>query len=142
MSNLGERLTKVAVTPTGSAIQKRQNIAAELQSISALVEEKTVHGSYDLRRTTTAMILAEENVVLAKATAELSARMQELNGRQRKQTEVLVGLLTATDFGLPSTVLNDALPSEQGLLELLDLPGTYSRQSESFENPSRTTREN
>ncbi len=39
MSDLGERLTKVAVTPTGGAIQKRQNIATELQSISALVEE-------------------------------------------------------------------------------------------------------
>jgi hypothetical protein len=39
MSNLGERLTKVAVTPTGGAIQKRQNFATELPSISALVEE-------------------------------------------------------------------------------------------------------
>jgi hypothetical protein len=39
MSELGERLTKVAVTPMGSVIQKRQNIAVELQSISALVED-------------------------------------------------------------------------------------------------------
>jgi hypothetical protein len=39
MSEMGERLTKVAVTPTGSVIQKRQNITVELQSISALVEE-------------------------------------------------------------------------------------------------------
>jgi hypothetical protein len=46
MSELGERLTKVTVTPTGSVVQKRQNIAVGLQniavglqSISALVEE-------------------------------------------------------------------------------------------------------
>ncbi len=32
-----------------------------------------------------------------------------------------------SDFGLPSTVLPDALPSGQALLGLLDLPGTYSR---------------
>jgi hypothetical protein len=169
MSDLGERLTKVAVTPSNSAIQKRQNIAAELQSISALVEEMLTMAkrSYspaltashmgrlayehnvtimqlrnrnaDLQNeihswvirssqdSTAAMIFAEENVVLAKANAELSARMQELNGRQRKQSEILGGLLTATDFGLPSTVLNEALPSEQALLGLLDLPGTYSR---------------
>jgi hypothetical protein len=38
-SELGERLTKVVVTPMGSVIQKRQNIAVELKSISALVEE-------------------------------------------------------------------------------------------------------
>ncbi len=39
MSDFGERLTKVAFAPTGSAIQKRQNIADELKSIYALVEE-------------------------------------------------------------------------------------------------------
>ncbi len=73
------------------------------------------------------MILAEENVVLAKANGELSAKMHQLNGRQRKQTEILSGLLTTTDFGLPLTVLHEAVPSGQTLLELLDLPGTYSR---------------
>jgi hypothetical protein len=51
------------------------------------------------------MILAEENVVLAKVNSDLSA--------QRKQTEMLDGLLTNADFGLPSTVLfPDALPND------------------------------
>jgi hypothetical protein len=169
MSEMGERLTKVAVTPTGSVIQKRQNIAVELQCISALVEEMLTmakqscsaaltashmgHLAYEHTLTitqlrtrndslqneirswvmrasqdsTAAMILAEENVVLGKVNADLSARTQELKGRQRKQTEVLDGLLTNADFGLSSTVLPDALPSGQALLRLLDLPGTYSR---------------
>jgi hypothetical protein len=39
----------------------------------------------------------------------------------------LSGLLTTTDFGLPSTVLHEAVPNSQALLELLDLPGVYSR---------------
>jgi hypothetical protein len=73
------------------------------------------------------MILAEENVVLAKVNADLSARMQELQGRQRKHTEILESLLTNADFGLSSTALPDALPNGQALLGLLDLPGTYSR---------------
>ncbi len=37
------------------------------------------------------------------------------------------GLPTTTDFGLPSTVLHEAVPNSQALLGLLDLPGTYSR---------------
>jgi hypothetical protein len=37
----------------------------------------------------TAMILAEENVVLAKVNSDLYARMQELQERHRKQTEIL-----------------------------------------------------
>jgi hypothetical protein len=73
------------------------------------------------------MILAEENIVLAKANSELAEKMHQLNNRQRKQTEVLSGLLTTTDFGLPSTVLREAVPKSQTLLELLDLPGVYSR---------------
>ena len=76
---------------------------------------------------TAAMILAEENVVLAKANSELAVATQQLNNRQRKQTEVLSGLLTTTDFGLPTTVLHEAVPKSQTLLELLDLPGIYSR---------------
>ena len=76
---------------------------------------------------TAAMILAEENVVLAKANSELAVATQQLNNRQRKQTEVLSGLLTTTDFGLPTTVLHEAVPKSQTLLELLDLPGVYSR---------------
>jgi hypothetical protein len=39
ISEMGERLTRVAVNPTGGPIQKRQNIALELQGISSLVEE-------------------------------------------------------------------------------------------------------
>jgi hypothetical protein len=39
MSEMEVRLTKVAVTPTASVIQERQNIAVELLCISALVEE-------------------------------------------------------------------------------------------------------
>ena len=73
------------------------------------------------------MVLAEENVVLVKANSELSERMNQQNGRQRKQTEILSGLLTTTDFGLPSTVLQEAVPNSQALLDLLDLPGIYSR---------------
>ena len=42
--------------------------------------------------------------------------------------EILSGLLTTTDFGLPSTVLQEAVPNRsQALLDLLDLPGIYSR---------------
>jgi hypothetical protein len=39
MSDLGERLTKAAVAPTGGAIQRQQKIANELKPIGALVEE-------------------------------------------------------------------------------------------------------
>jgi hypothetical protein len=71
------------------------------------------------------MILAEENVVMAKVNQELRAQVQQLQENQRRQTEVLSGLLTSTDSGLPTTVLNDAMPSGQALLDLLDLPGNY-----------------
>jgi hypothetical protein len=160
-----------------------QNIATELQAISALVEEILTmakqsysaaltashmgHLAYEHNVTimqlrnrnvelqneirswvlrssqdsTAAMILAEENVVLAKANTELSARMQELNGRRRKQTEILGGLLTVTDFGLPSTVLNDVLTSRQALLGLLDLPGTYSRLIGELREPIASERQ-
>ncbi len=47
-----------------------------------------------------------------------------VNGSKRK---FLSGLLTTTDFGLPSTVLQEAVPNSQALLDLLDLPGIYSR---------------
>jgi hypothetical protein len=39
VSDLGERITRVAVDHAGGVIQRRHNIATELQSISALVEE-------------------------------------------------------------------------------------------------------
>jgi hypothetical protein len=39
MNDLGDRLTKLANTPTGNAIAKRYKVADELKSISNLVEE-------------------------------------------------------------------------------------------------------
>jgi hypothetical protein len=65
------------------------------------------------------LLLAEENIgiVMAKANQELRAQVQQLQENQRRQTEVLSGLLTSTDFGLPTTVLNDAMPSGQALLD-------------------------
>jgi hypothetical protein len=39
VSDVGGRLTRVAVAPATSAIAKRQNIVTELQSVSSLVEE-------------------------------------------------------------------------------------------------------
>ena len=169
MSDVGERLTRVAVNPSGGVIQKRHNIATELQSVSALVEEmlsmaKQSYGAaltashmghlalehtvtiVQLRQrianlqneisswvkrsskdSTAAMILAEENVVLAKVNSDLYARMQDLQERHRKQTEILSGLLASSDFGLSTTVLPDALPEGRALLDLLDLPGVYSK---------------
>jgi hypothetical protein len=38
MSDVGERLKKVAAAPSTSAVAKRQNIDVELQSVSSLVE--------------------------------------------------------------------------------------------------------
>jgi hypothetical protein len=160
MSEMGERLTRVSVNPTGGLIQKKHNIAAELQSIATLVEEMLTmakqsyiaaltashmgHLTFKHKLTiaqlrhriatlqneisswvmrsskdsTAAMILAEENIVLAKVNSDLSACIHDLQERQRKQTEILDGLLTNADFGLSSTVLLDALPSGQALLSL------------------------
>jgi hypothetical protein len=53
--------------------------------------------------------------------------MTKLNERQRKRTETLESLLANSDFGLPATVLNEILPNGQALLDVLDLPGVYSR---------------
>ena len=39
MHDLGDRLEKVAVVPTGSAIAKRQKVDIELKGVSNLVEE-------------------------------------------------------------------------------------------------------
>jgi hypothetical protein len=77
---------------------------------------------------TAAMILAERSEHrVGKSQCRSFCPNAGAQGRQRKQTEILDGLLTNADFGLPSTVLPDALPSGQALLGLLDLPGTYSR---------------
>ncbi len=45
------------------------------------------------------------------------------------------GLLTTTDFGLPSTVLHEAVPNSHALLELLDSPRVYSRLIEELREP-------
>jgi hypothetical protein len=87
------------------------------------------------------MILAEENIVLARANGELSEHTTKLNARERKQTETLESLLAKSDFELATTVLNEILPDGQTLLDLLDLPGIYfPGLSEDSEGPSRTTR--
>jgi hypothetical protein len=68
MSDLGERLTKAAVAPTGGAIQKRQNIANELKPICALVEEmlEIAKRSYGVSLTASHMghIAYEHNVTI------------------------------------------------------------------------------
>jgi hypothetical protein len=66
--------------------------------------------------------------------------MTELNERQRKQTETLERLLANSDFGLPTTVLNEVLPSGQALLDLLDLPGIYSRLIRGLRGPVQAYR--
>jgi hypothetical protein len=63
----------------------------------------------------------------SRSNGELQEHMTKLNERQRKQTETLENLLANSDFGLTTTVLNEILPNGQALLDLLDLPGTYSR---------------
>jgi hypothetical protein len=66
MSDLGERLTKPAVAPTGSAILKQQNVANELKPVCALVEEmlEIAKRSYDVALTASHMghIVFEHNV--------------------------------------------------------------------------------
>ena len=117
MSDVGERLKRVAVAPAPSATAKRHNIDVELQGVSSLVEEMLTiakqsyntsltashmgHLAFELKVTivqlrrridelqrevrswvlrssqdsTAAMILAEENIVLAKANSELAENM-------------------------------------------------------------------
>ena len=99
-------------------------MSSQLATLKREICDWVMRSSQD---TTAAMILAEDNVVMAKANRELRAQVQQFQADQRRQTEVLNGLLTNSDFGLPTTVLNDAMPSGQALLDLLDLPGHYSR---------------
>ncbi len=100
-----------ALEHTLTITELRRRIADLQNEISSWVMRSS-------KDSTAAMILAEENVVLAKVNFDLYARMQELQERHRKQTEILSGLLTNIDFGLPSTVLPEALPSGQALLDL------------------------
>jgi hypothetical protein len=151
MSDLGERITRVALNPSGGVIQKRHNLATELQSISALVEEMLAMakqsysaaltashmGHLALEHTLTITELIRRIVDLQneisswvmRSSKDSTAAMilAELRERHRKQTEILSSLLTNADFGLPSTVLPEALPSGRALLDLLDLPGVYSK---------------
>jgi hypothetical protein len=77
------------------------NLNTQLASLKRELSGWVMRSSQDA---TAAMILAEENVVMAKANQELRAQVQQLQADQRRQTEVLNGLLTNTDFGLPTTV--------------------------------------
>jgi hypothetical protein len=108
----------LALEHTLTITEMRQRIADLQNEISSWVMRSS-------KDSTAAMILAEENVMLAKVNSDLYARMQDLQERHRKQTEILNGLLTNSDFRLPSTVLPEALPSGRALLDLLDLPGVF-----------------
>ncbi len=76
MADLGDRLTKAAVVPTGGAIQKRQNIANELKPICALVEEmlEIAKRSYSVALTASHMehIAYEHNVTILDLSAQLA----------------------------------------------------------------------
>jgi hypothetical protein len=115
-SQMGHLAFEHTVTITGL----RSRIAELQTEIRCWVERSS-------QDATAAMILAEENVVLARTNGELSEHMTKLNERQMKKTETLERLLANSDFGLPTTLLNEILPSGQTLLDLLDLPGIYSR---------------
>ena len=101
------------------AFEHTLTIAQLRQRIVTLQNESNSWVMRSSKDSTAAMILAEEDVVLAKVNSDLSARMHDLQERQRKQTEILDGLLANAEFGLPSTVLPDVLPSGQVLLGLL-----------------------
>ena len=84
MADLGERVTKVAVAPTGGAIQKRQNIANELKPICALVEEmlEIAKRSYGVALTASHMghIAYEHNVTILDLRTQLATLQRELSG--------------------------------------------------------------
>ena len=74
-----------------------------------------------------AMTLAEENVVLAQANRELHESMQRLHERQRQQTTTLDGLTANLGFGTNDTQTPEIFTNGKDLLNLVDLPGVYSR---------------
>ncbi len=78
MSDVGERLRRVAVDSATSAIAKRLNIDAELQSVSSLVEEMLTMAkqSYSVSLTTSHMghLAFELNVTIV----QLRRRIDEL----------------------------------------------------------------
>jgi hypothetical protein len=73
------------------------------------------------------MTLAEENVVLAQANRELHESMKKLHERQRQQTTTLNGLTANLGFGTKDTQTPEIFSNGKELLELVDLPGVYSR---------------
>ncbi len=83
MSDVGERLTRVAVAPATSAIAKRQNIATELQSVSSLVEEMLtmVKRSYSAALTASHMghIAYEHNVTIVHLRRRID-ELQQIGG--------------------------------------------------------------
>ncbi len=131
MLEIAKRSYGVALTASQMGHITFEHNVTILQLRSQLANLKQKIRTWVLRSSqdaTAAMILAEENVVMAKANQELRAQVQQLQENQRRQPEVCNGLLTSTDFGLSSTVLNDAIPSGcTGIADLLDLPGNYSR---------------
>ncbi len=86
------------------ALEHTLTIAELRQRIADLQNENSSWVMRSSKDSTAAMILAEENVVLAKVNFNLYARRQELQERHRKQTEILSGLLTNADFGLPAAI--------------------------------------
>jgi hypothetical protein len=71
-------------------------LSSQLATLKREISGWVMRSSQD---STAAMILAEENVIMAKANQELRAQVQQLQENQRRQTEVLDGLLTNTAFG-------------------------------------------
>ncbi len=76
------RLTKAAVAPADSAIQKQQNVANELKPICALVEEmlEIAQRSYGVALTASHMghIAFEHNVTILQLTSQLTNLKQEM----------------------------------------------------------------
>jgi hypothetical protein len=133
VSNLVEEMLSIAKESYGASLAASQmgHLAFEhtvtiTDLRSRVAELQTEIRSWVQRSSqdaTAAMILAEENVVLARANGELLEHMTKLNARQRKQTETLESLLANSDFGTSTTLLNEILPNGQALLDVLDLPG-------------------
>jgi hypothetical protein len=90
MNDLGDRLTKVAIAPTGNAIAKRQKVANELKSISNLVEEmlSITKESYNVSLTASHMgQLAFEHTV---TISDLRSRIAELQTEIRSWVQAAI----------------------------------------------------
>ncbi len=73
------------------------------------------------------MTLVEEDVVLAQANRELRKSMQKLHERQRQQTTTLNGLTANLGLDTNDTLTPEIFTNGKDLLNLVDLPGIYSR---------------